>query len=554
MRLRKYEMEKSSFLINKNFYPEYYIPQKLLNIFEGNFIELIEKNRPKLTEQEPILPKPPEEPDLSEIFILLPAFIGLLFNLYIFLFLISILFGIFLFRYISNRILHPKSMKIYALELSSYQASMSIYLEKVEYIKKQSEKYNSDLTSYNFINSLIIKELNEIFKSSPESSVCVESPKKGRSENFFKKYLVQYFEDAINDDCTIEIFQYTKRIDYDLEYFEYDDKYIDIANCYVPDFCFIHPTKSLKIDIEIDEPYTYSKPIHYFGSDNSRNKYFTDKNWIVLRFSEQQVQKAPNECCREIAELIFDLTNDRSYINKLLNFERLTRMKKWTLDDVTNQINRKYRQNYSDLEKNIINKDFINGLWENEEISYKFEGSFVEKVTKQKHFIEKAWKKQSGIFYLIKDKLNRYCINILWGVNHTECLIIDNLSADSFTTTNMHTRAICSMTFTHSIENVSDIIFHDSNFKISYSIEGIKQILRYEQLPFRRIYMGEQKTEYLYFFDKERRIVLTMHQNLVNKLNGEKTYNKIKLSKPGFSKFNQFNVVKFDLIDEVVIS
>lgn len=110
------------------------------------------------------------------------------------------------------------------------------------------------------------------------------------------------------------------------------------------------------------------------------------------------------------------------------------------------------------------------------------------------------------------------------------------------------------MTSTRGIEKSLPTFFHDVNSKRTYSIEEIKQIFRYEKLPFRRIYKGEQKTEYLSFLDEEKRILLTMHQNLVAKINGERSYNKIKLGQPGFSKFNEVNVIKIDLIDEGVIT
>lgn len=542
-------MDKPSLFINKEFYPECYIPEKLSNYFEGNIKELIEKNRPKLTEQVPIPPKLPEKPNFNEFVFLIPALIGLLFHFKFFVTVIIVLFLVVTFRYLRIKSLYPYLIENYNSKLSTYETLMKNYIQKEDNLKKKNEKYNLDLTSYRFINSLLAKELKETFESSPKSCVFAQSPRKGRSEINFKKYLSQYFTETIQDDCTIEIFQYSRKIDFEFSNFENENNSIEISNCYVPDFCFIHPTKSLKIDIEIDEPYTYKKPIHFVGSDIRRNKYFIEKNWIVLRFSEQQVLKTPNECCREIAEVIYDFTNDASYINKFLNIGRLSRTKKWTMEDAVNHINIGYRQNYPELKNNVVIKDFINNMWDDDENTFEFAGSYVKRILKQKHLIEKSWKNYKGIFYLTRDKLNRYCINIMWDINHVEYLIIDYLVKGNLTITNMYTRAIYSLSPTNINEKICHNIYYDFNTNHTYSIEEIKQIFGFDKLAFFRIYKIEQKTEYLYFINEEKNVVFTMHQNLFIKLNLEKGYNKIKLEQPRFSKFNERNVIMFDLVD-----
>ena len=546
-------MNKLLPLTNRYFYPECYIPEKLLNIFEGNIKELSEKNRPTFIEQEPIPPKVPEEPHFSETVkaLLIPSFIGLFFHFTTFTVIIFVLLIIAAFHYVRAKDLYPNLLKKYNSELTYYEATKNSYLQNVELFNKQVEKYNTDLHSHRFINSLIVKALEETFKSSPKSNVCVQSPKKGRSEFTFQKYLVQYFGDTIHQDCSIEIFQYSKKFEYDFDYpsYEGDNNYIDTTNSYVPDFCFIHPTKSLKIDIEIDEPYTYKKPIHYFGSDNRRNQYFVDKNWIVMRFSEQQVLTAPNECCREISEIIHDFTNDASYINKLLHFNRLTRVKKWGLDDANKFITINHRQCYPKLENQMVGIEFINSLWEDEEISYEFVGINVKKILKNKHWVEKAWKKSNGTFYLTKDKLKRYCVNILWDTNLNEYLIIDSLVKGSLTITNMYTRAICRLISTISYENIHFSLFHDESSKDIFSIDEIKKIFNYEKLPLKRLSNKEGKTTYLHYLDEEKGLELLIHQNLVDKINNDKSYNKIGIAKPNFSKFNEKNRIRIELID-----
>lgn len=70
---------------------------------------------------------------------------------------------------------------------------------------------------------------------------------------------------------------------------------------------FVH-TSSLSIDIEIDEPYVgNTKAPHHCidqGKDDIRNEFFTNGNWVVIRFSEKQVVKYPRSCCKVIASVV----------------------------------------------------------------------------------------------------------------------------------------------------------------------------------------------------------------------------------------------------------
>jgi hypothetical protein len=69
---------------------------------------------------------------------------------------------------------------------------------------------------------------------------------------------------------------------------------------YTADFAYIEPAMNLHIDIEVDEPYDYTsrQPRHYIGleTEKKRNRFFTDRLWIVIRFSEEQVVRWPDSC------------------------------------------------------------------------------------------------------------------------------------------------------------------------------------------------------------------------------------------------------------------
>ncbi|MEI6949993.1 hypothetical protein V9K67_22600 [Paraflavisolibacter sp. H34] len=62
----------------------------------------------------------------------------------------------------------------------------------------------------------------------------------------------------------------------------------------------------LLLDIEIDEPYAAVKrlPLNGKGANESRDAYFTDRGWVVVRLTERQVALQPENCLALIARLI----------------------------------------------------------------------------------------------------------------------------------------------------------------------------------------------------------------------------------------------------------
>lgn len=126
---------------------------------------------------------------------------------------------------------------------------------------------------------------------------------KGKSEAFFFRYLEKSFPKQI---------------------------YIDLAlpageAFFYPDFTLIDPKHQLFVDIEIDEPYNFKGQVtHTQGSDDKRNIYFTEAGWVVIRFAEEQIARQPLQCCKFIAQTIYQLTNDVSYYQKFQKIPDLT--------------------------------------------------------------------------------------------------------------------------------------------------------------------------------------------------------------------------------------
>lgn len=132
-------------------------------------------------------------------------------------------------------------------------------------------------------------------------------PSQGRSEATFKHYLQQNFgSEHIFTACRVRVG----------------------SSWYYPDLIY-SDAAGLRIDIEIDEPYVWAtgKPHHYLGQDDARNAFFLQQQWLVLRFTEEQVVRYPMCCCQLLADLIFHATGQhyapRSYR------ERLTPQPRW---------------------------------------------------------------------------------------------------------------------------------------------------------------------------------------------------------------------------------
>jgi hypothetical protein len=150
------------------------------------------------------------------------------------------------------------------------------------------------------------------------------------SEEAFFNVLTACFPDRIYRDLIIESF--------------------DGKQPYVPEMIFKHRATNLHIDIEMDEPYVAKtgQPIHYadYTPDNTRNKYFNQKGWVVIRFAEEQVVKDPKGCCKVIADVVETLTGDKTYSRRLKNVDALSPVEQWTKEQAVRMAQQKYRTTY----------------------------------------------------------------------------------------------------------------------------------------------------------------------------------------------------------------
>jgi hypothetical protein len=112
-------------------------------------------------------------------------------------------------------------------------------------------------------------------------------------------------------------------------------------------------SNGLGIQIEIDEPYVGKtrEPHHCWDNkkDTTRDAYFLSIGWIIIRFSERQVVSDPKGCCGRIAEIIVELTDDRSLSSLVQKGRKLELDPQWSSHDSSVWEKNKYREGY--LEK-----------------------------------------------------------------------------------------------------------------------------------------------------------------------------------------------------------
>lgn len=119
---------------------------------------------------------------------------------------------------------------------------------------------------------------------------------------------------------------------------------------YEPDFAYIDVEKGIFIDIEVDEPYSgwEKTPIHYrIGNrtnDGKRNERFTERGWIVLRFSEKQVFEQTMSCLKYLYQQICRIDTSMAIPSSLDSVPDLKVDSMWTKADAFQMIQNKTRE------------------------------------------------------------------------------------------------------------------------------------------------------------------------------------------------------------------
>lgn len=171
----------------------------------------------------------------------------------------------------------------------------------------------------------------------PKKDRFIKFPRKGRSnktgytEGVFFNYLNKYFSNSLK---------------------VFNDRHITQKNSarpYEPDFILTNESegKNIFINVEIDEPYDgFSKaPTHIIDGDIYRDNFFTNRGYIVIRFTEKQVFEESKNCCALIAKVIKSI--DATFIiNDELKLSNPTKQNQWDSLQSKKWAKEKYREKY----------------------------------------------------------------------------------------------------------------------------------------------------------------------------------------------------------------
>ncbi len=281
---------------------------------------------PKFQDIQPRSPKIPQSLNISltivELIIILVLSIGLILEP-------PLAIGFLVLGLIAIAIQSVILKNTYPIRLQKYEQELKDFPAKLETYNRLKTEHDEEvkrLLSPENITEFRQRQLLDILKKTKPHDGHNSKARRGMSEAKFAKYLKRYFEDNIHERLTLTIPNFPKP--------------------YSPDFAYIDRGLNLYIDIEIDEPYTRSQPIHYVGKDNRRNQFFVTKGWIVIRFCEEQVVRYPRQCCKAIAEVIADIVGDNLELTRFSNTPPLPKIKHWTNGEAILMIKNQARDRY----------------------------------------------------------------------------------------------------------------------------------------------------------------------------------------------------------------
>lgn len=214
-----------------------------------------------------------------------------------------------------------------------YQAlsrALTTFKEQQKTLLNQNFLFTKYSVDFQNINSYPLVRL-------PKPDTIVRSYKLGKAkrrgfkEESFQKSIEQYFGDEfiIVGNARLNTGKETRP-------FEPDIAIVDKSNV------------NLRIDVEIDEPYAgiTRQPTHCKGDDVSRDLYFVDRGWVVIRFSEYQVHTQEKGCLKFIAEIIKSTIPEYEIPNLLINESSLEFERFWDIVQAQKWEKINYRESY----------------------------------------------------------------------------------------------------------------------------------------------------------------------------------------------------------------
>ncbi len=329
----------------RGFYPVILIPDSIRYFCINNPIPVLNNSPNSVTEFSSETQLPPRKVHIYAnscfygiiviwvITIVIVLLVNKLFNLSILAFLsslicasVSAVTACFYLRFINFKLCDRYQPKLTHAQ-QQLSKSKSNLLPRLQCKNKEIEPYNNLLEER---SKKLLFLLSKIVQSpSNQGNAGVQQ---GVSEKQFFIYLCRYFSG---------IYEFCMGAEFPIP---------GTSLSYTADFILIHQPTCLAIDIEIDEPYDgkTGKPHHCVdqNKDQQRNRFFLDRNWVVIRFSEYQVVKYPEGCCKAIAQVISQITGDHRGLIKLQNIKDLLPHKQWKNKEAVYMARTKFRNSY----------------------------------------------------------------------------------------------------------------------------------------------------------------------------------------------------------------
>ncbi len=256
---------------------------------------------------------------------LVPAFFG---EFILAALLLAVTVGVILAQVNAQRVAYPRRLRIWEENVRGYEFEM----RQAEQRKKAHAERQALLKTPEGIIQYRREQVKKALGTTRLPDGDKGEGKFGESEKYFKSFLAQYFAGKITKGHEI------RQPGWDRPY--------------QPDFTYVEPKLRLFIDIEIDEPYSLEtrKAIHYQGKDRERNEYISEKyGWVVVRFSEEQVVRFPDSCCKTIAQVLAEITLDNAHLEAFANISDLSPEPQWTEEEGNARAIDKYRDSYLNL-------------------------------------------------------------------------------------------------------------------------------------------------------------------------------------------------------------
>lgn len=234
---------------------------------------------------------------------------------------------------------YPQRKREHDDEVAGYPRKLKGYEQKKREHDEEVKVSQSPEGVSEFRYKLLLEILRQTVPHDGNGSTATTNPEEAK----FGNHLNRYFPSNIHTRLTLRIPEF--------------------PHPYTPDFAYIDQGLNLYIDIEIDEPYVYhtSAPTHFVGAwkDSNRNRFFLAKQWIVIRFSEEQVICYPQSCCKTIAQVIAQVTENNSILNQFTSLTDLQLMKQWTEAEAIDMAAKRVRNNYPCQNKGLHDNSLI---------------------------------------------------------------------------------------------------------------------------------------------------------------------------------------------------